>query len=65
MPLYVFESTIHPAIRLDIVFDAGSIWQEKKLVADSTIKMLKEGTASYSAGAIASKTDYYGAFFLI
>lgn len=63
MPLYVFESAIHPAIRLDIVFDAGSIWQEKKLLADSTIKMLKEGTASFSAGAIASKTDYYGAFF--
>ena len=63
MPLFVFESSIHPAIRIDIVFDAGSIWQPKKLVADTTIKMLKEGTASFSAGAIASKTDYYGAFF--
>ncbi|MDY0077898.1 MAG: pitrilysin family protein [Bacteroidales bacterium] len=63
MPLFVFESPIHPAVRVDIVFDAGSIWQNKKLVADTTIKMLKEGTTSYSAGSIASKTDYYGAFF--
>ena len=63
MPLFIFDSPIHPAVRIDIIFDAGSIWQCKKLVADTTIKMLKEGTASYSAGAIASKTDYYGAFF--
>ncbi|MBU1368289.1 MAG: insulinase family protein [Bacteroidetes bacterium] len=62
IPLFVFGNAIHPAIRLDIVFDAGSIWQTKKLVASTTIKMLKEGTASFSGGTIASKVDYYGAY---
>jgi len=62
MPLFLFDSEIHPAVRINIVFDAGSIWQNKRLVASTTVSMLKEGTASFSAGSIASKTDYYGSF---
>ncbi len=62
MPLYLFPSPIHEALRLDIVIDAGSIWQHKKLTASTTIKMLREGTAQFSGGEISSKIDYFGAF---
>ncbi|MDD4372756.1 MAG: pitrilysin family protein [Bacteroidales bacterium] len=62
MPLYLFQSEIHSASRLDIVLDAGSIWQHKKLTASTTIKMLREGTTRFSGGEISSKIDYYGAF---
>jgi predicted Zn-dependent peptidase len=62
IPLYLFPSPIHEALRLDIVLEAGSIWQQKKLTASTTIKMLREGTAQFSGGEIASKIDYYGAF---
>jgi len=62
MPLYLFPSNIQQASRLDIVLEAGSIWQHKKLTASTTIKMLREGTAKFSGGEIASKTDYYGAY---
>lgn len=62
MPLYLFPSPIHEASRLDIVLEAGSIWQHKKLTASTTIKMLREGTSRFSGGEISSKIDYYGAF---
>lgn len=62
IPVFVFNNPTQQAIRFDLIFDAGSAYQNKALVASSTIKMLQEGTSKLSAGQIAHKIDYYGAY---
>jgi len=48
--------------RIDVVFEAGSSFQNKRLVAGSVNNLLKEGTSSKSSMAIAGILDYYGAY---
>ncbi len=48
--------------RLDIVFEAGSAYQNKRLVAGSVNNLLKEGTSTKSSAEIAGILDYYGAY---
>lgn len=62
IPVYFFDNPSQQAIRFDLIFDAGSALQSKALVASSTVKMLQEGTSRFSAGQIAQKIDYFGAY---
>ncbi len=62
IPVFYFDNPSQQAIRFDLIFDAGSAIQSKALVASSTVKMLQEGTNRFSAGQIAQKIDYYGAY---
>ena len=48
--------------RLDIIFSAGSAFQQKKLTAAATGKLIKEGTTHHSSPEIAGKLDYVGAY---
>jgi len=50
-------------IKLQILFPAGIIYQEKSLQAFFTGKMLKEGSQHYSASQLAETIDFYGAYF--
>lgn len=61
-PLYVFESFDSDAVRFDLILDAGSAFQEKRLTAGSTIAMLREGTLTHSGNHINTRIEYHGAY---
>jgi predicted Zn-dependent peptidase len=49
-------------LRIDIVINAGSVYQHKKLTATSVGKLIKEGVNGYNSSKIAAIIDYYGAY---
>jgi predicted Zn-dependent peptidase len=61
--LYTINASNEKVIKIDIVFDAGTIVQEIKSQSNFTSKMLSEGTSKYSAAELAEKLDFYGAYF--
>ena len=50
-------------VKIDFIFNAGNLYQNKPLVAATTNQLIKEGTKNYSAYQIAEGIDNYGAFF--
>ncbi len=48
--------------RLDIMFNAGSRYQQRKLVAMGTMSLMAEGTASKSSQEISEYFDFWGSF---
>lgn len=48
--------------RVDIIFDAGSRYQNQKLEAVATASLLPEGTAKYSSQQISEYFDFWGSF---
>jgi len=62
VPLYSFNTGTQDIIKIECMFNAGTWYQEKKLVAFSTIKMLTEGTKDHTASELAEFFDSYGAF---
>jgi predicted Zn-dependent peptidase len=59
---YVFKNKLQDVVKIDVLFRAGSVYQNKKLVASTTAKMLKEGTKSMTASKIAERLDHFGAY---
>lgn len=51
-----------PAVKLEIIFDAGSKYQTKKSVATLTSKTLLGGTTKHSAYQIAEQFSKYGGY---
>ena len=62
IPVYAINTGSEDIIKLDLVFDAGSIYQSQPLVAALSNKCLQEGTTNYSSKEIANRVDYFGAF---
>jgi predicted Zn-dependent peptidase len=62
VPFYSFNAGTQDIIKIECIFDAGTWYQDKKLVAFSTIKMLTEGTKKHTASELAEFFDTYGAF---
>jgi len=62
LPTYLIKAGQEDVIRVDISIKAGAAFQHKKLLANSTGKLLIEGTASFSSSFIAEKLDFYGAY---
>lgn len=60
--LFLFPDNSREAMRMDMVFDAGSAFQDKKLAASTTIGMLREGSKKFTAGALNMRIDYHGAY---
>lgn len=48
--------------KIDVVFEAGAVYQPKPLIASTAINMLNEGTSKFNAESIAEQFDYYGAY---
>ncbi len=61
--LFVINAGNEPVTRIDLVLQAGSVHQHKKLVSGSVGSLLKEGTSSLTALQIAEELDYHGAYF--
>jgi zinc protease len=61
IPVYLVDASSRNILKLEFGFKAGSWFENKKLTASFTSRMLKEGTESFSAREIADRIDYYGA----
>lgn len=61
IPVWLLRGGDQEVIRVEIVFDAGTIYHENPLVAGFTNLALKEGTKSYSSAQIAEWIDSHGA----
>lgn len=62
VPLYIINTGKEDFVKLDVVFNAGSRYQDKPLVARFTNDMLDEGTKNLSSEEISRRLDYYGAY---
>ncbi len=49
--------------RIELIFKAGSKYQQKALVANICNQLLKEGTKNKTSLQIAETIDFYGAFY--
>lgn len=61
LPLHVINAGTQEVVRLDLVFDGGSLHAPRSLVASYTARMLTEGTATYTARQLADRVEFYGA----
>jgi zinc protease len=62
IPLFSINAGTQDVIKIECVFDAGTWYQDKKLVAYSTIKMLTEGTKDHTAAELSEIFDSYGSY---
>jgi len=62
LPVYPLFSGTQEICKIDFIFEAGTWQQDVPLQAALTNAMLQEGSENYSAGAIAEKFDFYGAY---
>lgn len=60
--LFWIKDVKDDSVKLDIEWFAGTKYQEKKLVAGFTNKLLLSGHATKSAKTIAAEIDFYGGF---
>lgn len=62
---YLIRAGNEDVTRIDVSIQAGAAFQKKKMVANSTGKLLMEGTKNLSSSFIAEKLDFFGAFLEI
>ena len=60
VPLSIIDAAAVDVVRVDIVVKAGYWFQQQRLQAILTNRMLREGTKCYPAAEIAEQLDYYG-----
>lgn len=49
--------------RVEFVFCSGTSFQEKNVVAETALNLLNEGSKNFSGEEIATKLDFFGAYF--
>lgn len=59
--VYQVNTGIHEASKIEIHFATGRPDEHKRLVAKSTVRLLKDGTKNYNSLELAEKIDFYGA----
>lgn len=62
IPVHFINAGTQDVVKIDFIFEAGTWFQTKNLVASICNSMLEEGSENYSAGEIAEKFDFYGAY---
>ena len=60
LELIIFKTGSQEIVKIELVFEAGIIKQNKNLVASTTNSMLQEGSTHFSADEIAEQLDFYG-----
>lgn len=60
--LHRVEAGNEAVLKVDFIFNAGSLHQSKKGQAALTNRMIGEGTSKYSAQQLADALDFYGAY---
>ncbi|VAW26807.1 Zinc protease [hydrothermal vent metagenome] len=62
IPAYLIPDKNQEVTRLDVVFNAGTSFQDEKLQASAVNDLLAEGTSRYSSYQIAEILDFHGAY---
>ena len=62
IPVFILEAGDEDIIRIDIVFKAGSRYQDMIFQAAAANSLLTEGTESKTARQIADEIDFYGSY---
>ena len=63
IPVFIIEAGSEKVIRLEFIFDAGHLREDKPLVASVTNLMLTEGSSDHSSSYINNTLDWHGAFY--
>lgn len=58
---YLLNTGTEEMMKIELLYEAGSFYQEQPLEAHFSAKCLIEGSANYTAVAIAEHVDFYGA----
>lgn len=58
----IFRNDQQQAVKIDLVFNSGTACQPAPLVANTTIRILKEGSGSFPGTKLMSKIDFFGAY---
>jgi zinc protease len=59
---HIISAGTQDIVKIDVIFNAGSWYQKKALIAAAVNEMLTEGTNTQSSQQISEKLDYFGAF---
>ncbi len=62
LPVYIFRGDSQEVTRLDLVFNAGTSFQDIALQASAVNDLLKEGTRGHTSAQIAEILDFHGAY---
>jgi predicted Zn-dependent peptidase len=62
VPYYLIPGEDTDLVRLELVFQAGIVYEPAKLIASTANNLLGEGTSSSTAAEINARLDYYGAY---
>ena len=62
LKVQLIEGGTQEVLRITFLFNAGTRYQTKPLVATTTLAMLTEGTKSYSGTELAEQLEYHGAY---
>ena len=60
IPVYEIDAGTQQVVKLEFVFNAGRVFEEKKLIGKATVNQLKEGAGNRTGAAIAETLDYFG-----
>ncbi len=62
IPVYSINAGTQEIVKIELVFRAGSWYQQKHLQASLTASMMMEGTKEMTSAEIAEKIDFHGAY---
>lgn len=62
IPVYYINAGSQDVVKIDFIFEAGTWFQPRNLVASISNSMLEEGSVNYTAAEIAERFDFYGAY---
>jgi zinc protease len=62
LKFYSINAGDRDVVKIELIFDAGSAFQNKPLLASTVSNLLFEGTAKRTGSEIAEYIDFYGAF---
>jgi predicted Zn-dependent peptidase len=65
IPVVILPAGSEPVCRIDLVFEAGSRYQDSIFQSSLTNQMIPEGTANLTGGMIAEEFEFYGSYFNI
>ncbi len=61
IPVHIVNMGTQDVIKLQLVFRSGRPFEQKRLIAKATSRLIKEGTKKHTSGEIAEQIDFYGA----
>lgn len=61
IPLVRLQSDNFEVVKIEIVFNAGRVFEKKRMVSKATNLLLKSGSKSMTSAEINEKIDFYGA----